>query len=1121
MPRRRRVFSLVLLTATLALTSLSLADSTTPRTFAPAQSGFTSRGQEVLPYAPDRLLVQFEAESVDISSLGLVREKGATVPRAETKLASIDDLARSAGVLSIERPYFASPNKAAEAAVGKDRWFLFRFAKGASLPELAEKFRADPNVTAVSLDGVAFPAAIPADPLYPDHWGHNNTAQLPGLDWGGTYDHTLSTTVGTPGFDANAEAAWDGSQGYGSAGIVVAILDSGVDIDHPDLRLVAGYDFGSGDSNPDDNSSVAGHGTCCAGVAASMRNSIGAAGIAAGCSIMPCKVANNAGTMYFSSIQNALYWAADHGADIISMSLGAAISSDPATDTALQYAYNAGCVILAATGNENKSTISYPAINTYVIGVGAASPCGERKRSSSLSSECNPGVSTDPHGYTCDGERWWGSNYGANTRDAAGAVDIIAPTILPTTDIGGSGGYRSGDYEPFFNGTSCATPYAAGVCALIKSKNPTWTNAQIRDQLVNTAQDVTSVESGSGWDRYTGYGMVDAAAAVGGSTGSPPVANFTGTPTVGNVPLTVNFSDASSGSPASWSWTFGDGGTSSSQNPSHTYNAAGTYTVSLTATNAYGSDSETKTNYITVSEPGGGDYATLPYSTGFESGALDEFWTTETTYEGRIQVSTSYAPHSGSYQLLMDDSVSGGNYSQTEAWLHLDLTGMVQVDLDYWWKEFGDETHSQDGVYFSSNGGSSFVKVQNLNGASYTNQTWQHFTLDVDALCAANGLSLSSTFVVKFQQYDNYPMTSDGFAFDDISVTGVGAGDPPIAAFSGTPTAGDAPLTVVFTDASTQNPTAWSWTFGDGGTSSSQNPSHTYTVAGTYTVSLTASNVYGSDTETKTAYITVTNPAGGSWVTITYDDFEGGFGHYTDGGGDCALYSGGTYAHQGIRAADIQDNSGTASSFYHTSSYNVSGYTELEVEFWFYAVSMDRNEDFWVQYYDGSAWRTVASYTQGTSFQNGVFYNVTVTIPRGSYNYPTNAKLRFMCDASGNADDVYIDEIEFRGLTAGKSGAGLLADSGPALPDRVSLSQNYPNPFNPMTTIEFSLPRETHALLRVYDVRGQVVATLVDQVYGAGMHSVNWDARDAASGIYFYRLETPERVETHKMILLK
>jgi len=85
-----------------------------------------------------------------------------------------------------------------------------------------------------------------------------------------------------------------------------------------------------------------------------------------------------------------------------------------------------------------------------------------------------------------------------------------------------------------------------------------------------------------------------------GGGGSPPVANFSGNPTSGAAPLTVAFTDTSSGSPTSWSWTFGDGGTSTAQSPSHTYNTASQYTVSLTATNAYGSDGETKTNYITA-----------------------------------------------------------------------------------------------------------------------------------------------------------------------------------------------------------------------------------------------------------------------------------------------------------------------------------------------------------------------------------------------------------------------------------------------------------------------------------------------------------------------------------------
>ena len=84
-----------------------------------------------------------------------------------------------------------------------------------------------------------------------------------------------------------------------------------------------------------------------------------------------------------------------------------------------------------------------------------------------------------------------------------------------------------------------------------------------------------------------------------------------------------------------------------------------------------------------------------------------------------------------------------------------------------------------------------------------------------------------------------------------------------------------------------------------------------------------------------------------------------------------------------------------------------------------------------------------------------------------------------------------------------------------------SLDQNSPNPFNPMTEIKFSLPRSTNATLTVYNVRGQAVVTLASGVMGAGQHSVTWDARQHPSGVYFYRLETPDFSETRKMIMLK
>jgi carboxypeptidase T len=159
------------------------------------------------------------------------------------------------------------------------------------------------------------------------------------------------------------------------------------------------------------------------------------------------------------------------------------------------------------------------------------------------------------------------------------------------------------------------------------------------------------------------------------------------------------------------------------------------------------------------------------------------------------------------------------------------------------------------------------------------------------------------------------------------------------------------------------------------------------------------------------AEIATTDPLP-EWTELTYDDFEAGFGNFTDGGRDCRLYPGGTHAHQGSNAANIQDNSGAMSSFYLTNGVDIhtTGYTQIKVEFWFKAVSMESGEDFWVQYYDGSSWHTVATYTSST-FNNNTFYNETIFIDETGYNFPTDMKIRFMCDAGANNDDVYIDEV--------------------------------------------------------------------------------------------------------------
>ena len=843
--------AVVTLLLALALVLPAAAAEPALRDFVPVQDGFVPRADPVPTYAPDHLLIQLSADALKQATFAVPADKGGVVAGARTGLGTLDALLARAGATGLERAFVNPADKAAGASLGAERWYLASVPVGTDLPSLAAELAADPGLEAVSLDYYFFPAVVPNDPNQPANWGHNNTAQLPGYGWGTTWDHTLAG-VGTVGFDSNTQVAWNGTQGYGNSSVVIAILDTGVDTAHNDILRVTGYDYGSNDSNPHDDSSAAGHGTCCAGVAAGIANNgIGSAGAAGACSIMPLKIANNAGSLSLTAATNALYYAADHGAKVVSMSFGAAISSNAAMDAAITYANNAGVIMFAATGNENASTISYPAINATVIGVGAASPCGDRKRSSSSTADLNPGVSADPRGYTCDGERWWGSNYGTNTQNAAGAVDLIAPTILPTTDITGAGGYTSNDIEPFFNGTSCATPYAAGVAALVISQNPTWTPAQVKARLTSTAIDIVNVESVAGWDRYSGYGMVDAQAAVGASATPAPVAAFTTSATSGCAPLTVNFTDTTTGAVTGWAWTFGDGGTSNAQSPSHQYLAAGTYTVALTATGPGGSNTATQTNLVTVTTTPVAEFTGAPLtgtapltvnftnqSTGSVTGWAWDFgdggtstaqspshqYTVPGTYTVTLTATGACGPNlrTRTAYVVVAAPAPVANFTASAtsgcAPLTVDFTDATAGAVTSWAWTFGD-------------------------GGTSTAQNPSHQYL------AAGTYTVALT------------ATGPGGGNTLTQVDLVTVGDVPAAGFSGSPLSGDAPLTVAFTDATTGTVTSRAWDFGDGGTSTDASPSHEYLAPGMYTVRLIATNACGPDTLTRADYVVVTAAA--------------------------------------------------------------------------------------------------------------------------------------------------------------------------------------------------------------------------------------------------------------------
>jgi type VII secretion-associated serine protease mycosin len=294
------------------------------------------------------------------------------------------------------------------------------------------------------------------------------------------------------------ETAWDTTTG--SSGITIAIADTGVDSTHPDLssKVVAGYDFVNNDSDPSDDE---GHGTHVAGIAAAAtNNNRGVAGVSWGSKIMPIKVLDSSGSGTHTQIANGILWAADNGADIINLSLGGA-SSSSTLENAVNYAYSAGCLLVAAAGNEYEdgNPTSYPAALDHVMAVGAV---GNEDEHASYS---NTGTYLD---------------VAAPGGNPTGSSDSDPNHWIASTYWQGSG------YSyVMIVGTSQACPHVAGLAALVWSVNPALTNDGVQSIIETTAVDLGS----PGWDETFGWGRIDAAAAVAAAPGGTPTPTPTAT----------------------------------------------------------------------------------------------------------------------------------------------------------------------------------------------------------------------------------------------------------------------------------------------------------------------------------------------------------------------------------------------------------------------------------------------------------------------------------------------------------------------------------------------------------------------------------------------------------------
>jgi len=366
---------------------------------------------------------------------------------------------------------------------GDDRPFRVMKVPSGRVKEKTEEFRQQLDVEYAEPNYLAYALMTPNDPYFSYQWHFDNPT------YGGIH----------------LKEAWDIANGQG---MTVSIVDSGIrkGSDLQNTCFVSGWDFVGSDSDPADEN---GHGTHVAGtVAQSTNNNLGVAGIAYKSCLMAVRVLDASGAGTYANVAAGIRWAADKGAKVINLSLGGDADSQTLKE-AVAYAYQKGVTVVAACGNDNKPNCLYPAAyDDYVIAVGATQ-YDETKA---------------PY-----------SNYGPS-------LDLVAPGGNTSVDQNGDG-YGDGVLQQtftkkgltiswgyyFFQGTSMAAPHVSGVAALLISAGRANTPDQIRTILQQTAED----KGTPGKDDIYGWGLVDAAAALGAAV---PMPTFTPTPTATATP---------------------------------------------------------------------------------------------------------------------------------------------------------------------------------------------------------------------------------------------------------------------------------------------------------------------------------------------------------------------------------------------------------------------------------------------------------------------------------------------------------------------------------------------------------------------------------------------------------
>lgn len=531
----------------------------------------------------------------------------------------------------------------------------------------------------------------------------------------------------------------------------------------------------------------------------------------------------------------------------------------------------------------------------------------------------------------------------------------------------------------------------------------------------------------------------------------PPVASFTVSPLLSCDGI-VQFNDASLNVPTAWLWDFGDGNGSSDQHPVHSYSLSGVYTVTLTAINANGQDDTVSVDIVNISL---GSQPSLPQCAPQTTAYCCGYGILGFDFAG---ISVTSADGSAGYEDLTCGNTAQVEEGQVYAWsvTHADATPhdtRIWIDLDNDGTFAGNEL-IVEALDATSPSGTALIPVGSVYDAPL------RLRVQSDVI----GQSVGSCDAPLYGQVEDY------------SVIVAQNTAPPVASFSASPVI-TCDGVVQFTDLSTNLPNSWSWDFGDGGTSNEQNPSHTYTALGTYTVALTTTNGFGNDTQTQVALIDFI-PA---WQCDTLQITQGA------GSSNACI---GILADNGGPNGPIQGG--------QSGAFTISPTNTDHVSITFSQFQWGNNPNRFLAIYDGP---TVASPLIGTFTGNGLGQlpnngvitstgpSITLRQEQNGGGPPSNAAgflLTWNCSLTG------IDEVA--------QGIGAV----------------YPQPADDWFIAELRTAESVGGSAILRNALGEV---LIAQRIPAGTRSLRMETDQLAAGLYVLQLTTGERTFARTLII--